>query len=46
MSVLNMSDEEKKEIHEKHNAAIKKDREDRDAMNGVSKEKKEEKKKE
>lgn len=36
MSVLHMSEEEKNELRKKHRDAIKKDREDRAAMNGTS----------
>jgi hypothetical protein len=44
MSVRDMSEEEKKQIQERHREAIRKDREARDAMNGITREKKEEEK--
>lgn len=39
-----MSEEEKKAIRERHQMAIKKERENRDAMNGITRQKTEEKK--
>lgn len=45
MSVRDMSEEEKKEIQKRHREAIQKEREARDAMNGITREKKEDKKK-